>query len=64
MDPLEFAAPTSPPSPTPAPKRRYLYTADQVAAHLDAVGLREVSRMVRRPRAGERDDQATVLAQA
>lgn len=42
---------------------RYLYTADEVAALAAEVGLTEVARMVRRPREGERDDQAALLAQ-
>ncbi|NPC97015.1 class I SAM-dependent methyltransferase [Nocardioides sp. zg-DK7169] len=41
---------------------RHLVTADEVGAGLAAAGLGEVSRMVRRPRSGERDDQAAVLA--
>lgn len=43
---------------------RHRYTADQVAVWLEAAGLREVRRMVRRARGAERDDQAVVLAQA
>ncbi|WP_233558804.1 class I SAM-dependent DNA methyltransferase [Micromonospora radicis] len=43
---------------------RHLYLADQVAAELAAVGLREVGRMVRRARDTERDDHAAVLAEA
>jgi ubiquinone/menaquinone biosynthesis C-methylase UbiE len=43
---------------------RYLYTADQVASQLDAAGLREVCRLVRRARGKERDDQAVLLAKA
>lgn len=43
---------------------RYLYTPDQVASHIEAAGLREVGRMVRRRRDNERDDHAAVLAQA
>lgn len=43
---------------------RYLYPPHEVAAHAEAVGLREICRLVRRPRDGERDDQAMVLAQA
>lgn len=42
---------------------RHCYTADQVASHLEDARLREVARMVRRPRDGERDDQASLLAQ-
>lgn len=44
--------------------QRHLYTADQVAAQLRTVGLREVSRLVRRARGTERDDQAVLLATA
>jgi ubiquinone/menaquinone biosynthesis C-methylase UbiE len=43
---------------------RHLYTADVVAAHLEAVGLREVCRLVRRAQGNERDDQAFLLAHA
>jgi SAM-dependent methyltransferase len=43
---------------------RYLYTPDDVAARLEAVGLREVCRLVRRAQGKERDDQAVLLAQA
>ncbi|WP_238161902.1 class I SAM-dependent methyltransferase [Micromonospora endolithica] len=43
---------------------RHLYTADQVAARLAAAGLREMCRLVRRPRGSERDDQAFLLASA
>jgi len=43
---------------------RHLYTADQVASQMEAAGLREVCRLVRRARATERDDQAFLLAQA
>jgi len=43
---------------------RYLYTADQVAVRIEAAGLREVSRLVRRAQGNERDDQAVVLAKA
>ena len=43
---------------------RYLHTADQIAAQLGAAGLREVCRLVRRARGGERDDQAMLLAEA
>lgn len=43
---------------------RHLYTADEVVARLEAVGLRETCRLVRRPVGAERDDQAFVLAQA
>ncbi|MEO7071082.1 MAG: class I SAM-dependent methyltransferase [Nostocoides sp.] len=41
---------------------RYRYTADDVAEVLRTLGAPEVCRMVRRPRGGERDDQAVVLA--
>ncbi|MEH1167073.1 methyltransferase domain-containing protein [Micromonospora sp. CPCC 205539] len=42
---------------------RHLYTPDQIASHLEAAGLREVGRLVRR--AGrEKDDQAFLLARA
>jgi len=43
---------------------RYLYTADDVVARIEAAGLREVGRMVRRAQGRERDDQAAVLALA
>ncbi|MEO7269092.1 MAG: class I SAM-dependent methyltransferase [Knoellia sp.] len=43
---------------------RYLYTADEVAALAADVGLTEIARMVRRPREGERDDQAVLLARS
>ncbi|MEV6692232.1 methyltransferase domain-containing protein [Micromonospora sp. NPDC051196] len=43
---------------------RHCYRPDQIAAHLAAVGLREVSRMVRRARDTERDDHAALLAEA
>jgi len=42
---------------------RHLVTADQVGGWLAAAGLREVARLVRRAQGGERDDQASVLAQ-
>jgi SAM-dependent methyltransferase len=41
---------------------RYLYPADQVASQVEAAGLRELCRLVRRPRGRERDDQAMLLA--
>ena len=41
---------------------RHLSTADDVAAGLAAVGLREVARLVRRPQGVETEDQAFVLA--
>ncbi len=43
---------------------RHLYTADQVAQHADAAGLRERCRLVRRAGGDERDDQAVLLLQA
>jgi ubiquinone/menaquinone biosynthesis C-methylase UbiE len=43
---------------------RHLHTADQIAAQLEAAGLREVCRLVRRAQGGERDDQAMLLGQA
>ncbi|WP_427385233.1 class I SAM-dependent methyltransferase [Janibacter sp. G56] len=43
--------------------QRYLFTADEVAAHAAGAGLTEIVRMVRRPRGSERDDQAALLAQ-
>lgn len=43
---------------------RYLYTADEVASKLEAVGLREVCRLVRRAQGQEEDDQAVLLAKA
>jgi ubiquinone/menaquinone biosynthesis C-methylase UbiE len=43
---------------------RHLYTADQVASQLDAAGLREVCRLVRRAQGKERDDQTVLLAKA
>lgn len=44
--------------------QRYLYTPDQVASQLEAVGLREMCRLVRRAEAAEQDDQAVLLAKA
>jgi ubiquinone/menaquinone biosynthesis C-methylase UbiE len=41
---------------------RHLDTADRVAARLEAAGLREVCRLVRRARGRERDDQSFLLA--
>lgn len=41
---------------------RHLYTPDDVAARLEAVGLRESCRLVRRAQGRERDDQAVLLA--
>jgi SAM-dependent methyltransferase len=43
---------------------RHLYTADQVALQIEAAGLSEVCRLVRRARGTERDDQAVLLARA
>lgn len=43
--------------------QRHLYPADEVASHIEAAGMREVCRLVRRPQGPERDDQAMVLAQ-
>ncbi|HWS39567.1 MAG TPA: class I SAM-dependent methyltransferase [Actinoplanes sp.] len=41
---------------------RWCHTPDQVAAQVTAAGLHETARLVRRPRTGERDDQAMLLA--
>lgn len=41
---------------------RYLSTADQIVARIEAAGLRETARLVRRASGSERDDQAVVLA--
>lgn len=43
---------------------RHLYTVDQVAFRMEAAGLREVCRLVRRAHGKEQDDQAVLLAQA
>ena len=43
---------------------RHLHTADRIAVQLEAAGLREVCRLVRRAQGGERDDQAMLLAEA
>jgi SAM-dependent methyltransferase len=43
---------------------RHLYTAEQVASHLEGAGLREICRLVRRAQGWERDDQAILLARA
>ncbi len=43
---------------------RHLYTADHVASQLEAAGLREVGRLVRRAQGNEREDQGFVLAKA
>ena len=45
------------------PLDRHLYTADDVAIRSEASGLRETARMVRRPRAHERDEQSVLLLQ-
>jgi SAM-dependent methyltransferase len=42
---------------------RHLHVPDQVTAELADGGLRDVARLVRGPRGGERDDQAFLLAQ-
>jgi SAM-dependent methyltransferase len=41
---------------------RYLYTVEETASRIEAAGLREVCRMVRRSQGKERDDQAVLLA--
>jgi ubiquinone/menaquinone biosynthesis C-methylase UbiE len=43
---------------------RHLHTADQVATEIEAVGLHEVARLVRRAEGRERDDQAVLHARA
>jgi ubiquinone/menaquinone biosynthesis C-methylase UbiE len=43
---------------------RHLYTADDVGLQIEAAGLREVCRLVRRAQGKERDDQAILLASA
>jgi SAM-dependent methyltransferase len=43
---------------------RHCYPPDHVASQIEAVGLREVSRLVRRAQGTERDDQAVLLAKA
>ncbi len=43
---------------------RHLYPADQIASLMEAAGLREVCRLVRRARGKEKDDQAFLLAEA
>ena len=43
---------------------RHLYTADHVASQIEAAGLREVCRLVRRAEGTEKDDQAVLLAKA
>ncbi|WP_341720944.1 methyltransferase domain-containing protein [Micromonospora sp. FIMYZ51] len=42
--------------------RRFRYSADQVAAQVEAAGLRELTRLIRRPVDTERDDQVCLLA--
>lgn len=44
--------------------QRHLYTADELSSYIEAVGLREVCRLVRRAQGKERDDQAIMLARA
>lgn len=46
------------------PLERHLYTAEHVASQLEAAGLREVCRLVRRAQGKEKDDQAVLLAKA
>ncbi|UMG92792.1 hypothetical protein [Nocardioides sp. TF02-7] len=41
---------------------RHLFAPDEVTGWLADAGLHELARTVRRPREGERDDQAAVLA--
>lgn len=43
---------------------RHRYTADQVASQIEAAGLQEVCRLVRRAQGKERDDQAVLVAKA
>lgn len=43
---------------------RYLYPVDHIASRIEAAGLREICRMVRRGQGNEKDDQAVLLAQA
>lgn len=43
---------------------RHLYTADQVAAQVEAAGLSEITRMVRRGERHETEEQAVVLARS
>jgi hypothetical protein len=43
---------------------RHLYTADHVASQIEAAGLREVCRLVRRAQGNEKDDQTVLLAKA
>jgi hypothetical protein len=37
---------------------------DHIASRIEAAGLREICRMVRRGQGNEKDDQAVLLAQA
>ena len=41
---------------------RHRHTADHIASAVEAVGLSEVARLVRRPQGSEPDDQAVVWA--
>ena len=43
---------------------RHLYTVDEVVGRIEAAGLREVCRLVRRAQGNETDDQAVLLAKA
>ena len=43
---------------------RHLYTPDHVASAMEAAGLREVCRLVRRGEGNEKDDHAVLLATA
>ena len=43
---------------------RHLYTPDHVACQIEAAGLREVCRLVRRAQGNEKDDQAVLLGKA
>jgi hypothetical protein len=43
---------------------RHLHTADEVTSRIEAAGMREVCRLVRRAQGKERDDQAVLLAKA
>ena len=42
---------------------RHLYLADHIASQLEAAGLQEMTRLVRRARGAERDDQSFLLLQ-
>lgn len=44
--------------------QRHLYSADEVASRIEAAGLREICRMVRRGQGMHKDDQAVLLARA